>query len=143
MNPSLGDSLDLSPAAPVPVPEPQAVAWHWMAKNKMSTWPAWSLGPERPAFAPVDAIPLFAAAPLSGGDVKVTEEMVEIAARAFDPFPFESWQGSYDYEMLKSGDETEAKAFADWSMGKRLDEIRTGMRAALTAALSTMGGKQP
>lgn len=75
--------------------------------------------------------------------MEVTDESVEIAARAFDPFPFESWQRSYDYEMSQSGDAAEAKSFADWSIGKRVEEVRSGARAALTAALATMGGKQP
>lgn len=67
---------------------------------------------------------------------KVSDADVELAARAFDPWPFESWQCSYDYKLDQSGDAAEARKFAEWSMGKRLAEIRSGARAALEAVSS-------
>lgn len=66
--------------------------------------------------------------------MSISDEEIEAAARAFDPFSFQSWQQSYDYEMAKSADAVEAKAFADWCTGKKIEEARTGARAALTAA---------
>lgn len=62
------------------------------------------------------------------------EWQVEAAARAFDPHAFKSWQQSYDYEMGQSGNADEAKGFADWSMGKRIEEVRNAAREALRAA---------
>lgn len=64
----------------------------------------------------------------------ITDAEVEAAARAFDTFAFESWQQSYDYEMAHSGSADEAKGFADWCMGKRIEEVRTNARKALIAA---------
>ena len=60
-------------------------------------------------------------------------DMIEKVARAIDPFPFDSWQTSYDYEMAQSGDAEVAKAFANWSMGKRIEEVRQQARAAIDA----------
>lgn len=63
----------------------------------------------------------------------MAEDMIERVAQAIDPFAFESWQRAYDYEIGQSGDAAEAKAFADWSGGKRLDEARQAARAAVEA----------
>ena len=65
------------------------------------------------------------------------EWQVDAAARAFDPLAFKSWQQSYDYEMGQSGNADEAKSFADWSMGKRIEEVRAAAREALRAASIT------
>lgn len=46
-------------ASPTPPEGGEPVAWHWWASDKSSTWPVWSLGPERPSNAP-GAIPLYA-----------------------------------------------------------------------------------
>lgn len=58
--------------------EAEVVAWHWWAKDKMSTWPVWSLGVDRPKNAPPDAVALVVAAP-SGVKAGVTEGMVATA----------------------------------------------------------------
>lgn len=139
--------------APVTVPEPQAVAWRIDTDDQVELLAKECGINNRRYMTPKDysiwceqqrQFARLAAATISGGGkVEVTDEAVEIAARAFDPFPFESWQRSYDYEMSQSGDAAEAKSFADWSIGKRVEEVRSGARAALTAALATMGGKQP
>src|SRR5690554_4038434 len=130
-----------TPTADSRVGEP--LAYRWQTSHTEGRWHY----AEKVSFAPRDiemgiiknVTPLYADTLTSPAQKTVTDDMVEVAARAFDPFSFASWQQSYDYEMAKSSDEAEAKAFADWCMGKRIDEARSGARAALTAALSSKG----
>lgn len=59
--------------------------------------------------------------------------MVEKVARAIDPLAFDDWQKHFDYEMRASGNEAEAKAFADWTSGKRIADAKEKARSALEA----------
>lgn len=59
--------------------------------------------------------------------------MVERVAQAIDSFAFEDWQKHFDYEMRVSGNEAEAKSFADWASGKRMAEAKGKARAAIEA----------
>ena len=60
-------------------------------------------------------------------------EMIERVAKAIDPHAFADWQRRFDYEMGKSGDAIEAKAFADWGGGSRKSEALEKARAAIEA----------
>lgn len=55
----------------------------------------------------------------------------EEVARLVDAYAFKSWQQAHDYEIKTTGDAEEAVRFADWSVGKRVDEAREKARAVL------------
>lgn len=75
-------------------------------------------------------------------------EMIERVAKAIDPHAFADWQRRFDYEMGKSGDAIEAKAFADWGGGSRKSEALEKALAAIEAmrqpddAMVEQGGRQ-
>jgi hypothetical protein len=72
--------------------------------------------------------------PVSGDD----EALIERVARAINPWAFEDWQRSYDYEMKESGDETKARKFADWCNegshpNNHLEKVKEQAKAAINA----------
>lgn len=64
----------------------------------------------------------------------VTDEMVERAARAIDPDAFSDYERRYSYEIAQSGNEADAREFADY-YDTRPDAMKKA-RAALSILAS-------
>lgn len=110
------------------LPQAEPVGWHWWAKDANSTWPVWTLGPERPKSAPSTAIPLFAS-PTSAVSRDVTEEMVECA---MDRAAWTVKATPSEYEGGTLIDPGMSQEEADHIN----DQLRIEMRDILEAALS-------
>jgi hypothetical protein len=68
--------------------------------------------------------------------MNIPDETVEAAARAMFPDEFKWHQAKIDFEMAATGDEVEAKAFADDF--HNLDNLRDKARRVLAIALATL-----
>lgn len=66
----------------------------------------------------------------------------EDVARLVDAYAFKSWQQAHDYEIKTTGDAEEAVRFADWSVGKRVDEAREKARAILALFAPILAEKE-
>lgn len=61
------------------------------------------------------------------------EKIVEAVARAIDPDCFSDFRRAFDYEMKISGNVEEARNFAKWSAGAKIDRAKEQACAAITA----------